>query len=87
MKKVNLSTETFDIGGGFFVDVQEELERQNGKPVYGFWLCHQQYGVKTMMIGLPMEKLEYQKYGSLDELIPDLEIYIQGYREEVMDEE
>lgn len=60
MKKVNFRTETYDIGGGFYVDIVTKND------TYESWIYNDDYGQKEIMFGCPKEQ---QSYGEFVDLV------------------
>ena len=60
MIKVNFRTETYDIGGGFYVDIVTKND------TYESWIYNEDYGQKEFMFCCPKEQ---QSYGEFVDLV------------------
>ena len=56
MKTANFTTVTYDIGGGFYVDI---VSKNN---LYEAWIYHEDYGQKELMFGCPKEQQSYSEF-------------------------
>ena len=81
MKTLSILTVTFDVGGGFRVDVQQDNNN------FEAWLWEQNYGVKTQMFGMHTDDVSFKEFVELVEAALDNEPYIQDYIDEYMAED
>ena len=51
MKKTTYTVTRFDIEDGFYVEVSPSTGNE-GKEMYDFFLCKENYGIKELMFGL-----------------------------------
>lgn len=56
MIKTNFRTETYDIGGGFYVDIVTKND------IYESWIYHEDYGQKELMFGCPEDQQSYSEF-------------------------
>ena len=47
MKKIDIKITVYETEDGFFVEVYKNND------ILEFWICHQNYGIKEFMFGIP----------------------------------
>ena len=77
MKKTNIKTETYQINGGFMIDIVTTDEE------YDAFLYHKKNGIKSMMFGGLKKQQSYKEFLELVEA--NVEDYIPNYAEDYMD--
>lgn len=78
MKKVNFTSETFRLDGGFMIDTVQTDD------TYAAYIYHKDYGVKDLMFEVPKSQQSYKYFLELVET--NAAEYISHYAEEYMSE-
>lgn len=82
MKKTTYTVTRFDIEDGFYVEVSPNAE---GKPMYDFFLCKEEYGIKDFMFGLYTKDCPPSEWEDMIEanVYGCIENYIESYIEDM----
>lgn len=85
MKQIKREITTYEVGNGFYVDVEIDIEDEE---IINFWIYHNIIGIKSFMYGLPITGYDKTNYDDLIELNIKLNIvsYIEHYKIEYMSE-
>ena len=79
-RKAEITIESWEAWDGFILDLVTK-----GTETYEAWIYHRDYGVKTLMWGVPQDSTSYDEFK--DMVASSVEDNIEGYKEEYMDDE
>lgn len=77
-KKANIDIESWEVWDGFILDLVTK-----GTETYEAWIYHTDYGIKTLMWGVPQDSTTYGEFK--DMVASSVAENIEGYKEEYMD--
>lgn len=81
LEKREKTITVYTLGGGFFVEVDKDPE------VTDFYIYHEQYGVKSLMFGLPTCNVHSEEAFILANAEKEIELYRDEYMDTPVEED
>ena len=79
MEKITYTGVRYDIREGFYVEITPAISEK--EKMYQFYLCHEDYGIKTYMYGLLLKHIESEEH-IISIISNTIDDYIDAYRDE-----